>query len=79
VATLAAVEEVTFPPGAVQLDRLEGRVAESVNAIMARMARFNEALVRCGTVGEEGKIHNRCHGRCGRRLAERVERSTPAR
>jgi HAMP domain-containing protein/CheY-like chemotaxis protein/signal transduction histidine kinase len=61
VATLDAVEEGDFSVR-LPVDRvgLEGRVATSLNAICARMERFNTSLLRLRRqVGEEGKINER--------------------
>src|SRR3954466_3252934 len=61
VSTLAAIEEGDFsarlPSDWVGL---EGRVAQSVNSISARMERFNVSLLRLRQqVGDEGKINVR--------------------
>ena len=54
---------------------LEGKVADSLNAIATRMARFNAGLVRLRChVGEEGKISERLPiGDAVGSWAERVE------
>ncbi|HEX2861835.1 MAG TPA: HAMP domain-containing protein, partial [Lacunisphaera sp.] len=76
VRTLAAVEDGDF---STRLPTtwmgLEGRVAETLNAITARMERFNASLLRLRRqVGEEGKIHNRLpYGDAVGGWAERLE------
>src|SRR6266540_2245904 len=54
---------------------LEGRVAENLNAIAVRMARFNSSLLRLRReVGEEGKIGERLPiGDAVGSWAERIE------
>ncbi|HEY8995631.1 MAG TPA: HAMP domain-containing protein, partial [Lacunisphaera sp.] len=76
VTTLTAVEEGDFSSRLPShWTGLEGRVAEKINSISARMERFNVSLLRLRRqVGEEGKIDQRlAHGDAVGGWAERIE------